>query len=111
MSLKVRSIQTGLVKAELCDKQLHCHIDSLLLEVVGEGPVAQHLKERVVIDVLSDIIQIVVFASGANTLLRVVGTLPFSHVAVRIHSAQEDGLVLVHAGIGEEQGWVIEWNG
>lgn len=32
------------------------------LEVVPERPVAQHLKERVVIHIFADILQIIVFA-------------------------------------------------
>lgn len=41
------------------------------LEVVTEGPVAQHLEERVVVHILADIVQIVVLATSADALLRV----------------------------------------
>ena len=59
------------------------------LKVVGERPVAQHLEERVMIDVLADVVQVVVLAAGANTLLRVARALPSGHLTVRIHAAQE----------------------
>ena len=45
------------------------------LKVVPVGPVSQHLKEGVVVDVFAHIVQVVVLAARANTLLTVGRTL------------------------------------
>ena len=42
--------------------------DGLLLKVVPKGPIAQHLKEGVVIHILAHIVQVIVFASSAYAL-------------------------------------------
>ena len=42
--------------------------DGLLLEIVPKGPIAQHLKEGVVIHILAHIIQVIVFASSSYAL-------------------------------------------
>ena len=134
------------------------------LEVVAKGPVAEHLKERVVVQVLADIVQVVVLAAGADAgnrndnarppqpapptsalagcaswpspplggpagrrlrrqhphapgrrgnvpLLRVGGALELAKLGVRVDGALEDGLELVHAGVGEEQRGVIVGDG
>ena len=49
--------------------------DRFLLEVVAEGPVAEHLEEGVVVGVLADVVEVVVLAAGADALLRVGGPL------------------------------------
>ena len=75
--------------------------DGLLLEVVAEGEVAQHLEEGVVARGPAHVLQVVVLAPRAHALLgggraRVVALL----------LAQEDVLELVHARVGEEEGGV-----
>ena len=69
-------------------------------EVVAEGPVAQHLEERVVVGVQAHVVEVVVLAARADALLRVrrarrqVGGLL---------GAEEVGYELVHTRVGEEQ--------
>ncbi len=46
-------------------------LDGFLLEVIAEGPVPEHLEERVVIGVEPDVIEVVVLAAGADAFLRV----------------------------------------
>lgn len=41
------------------------------LKVVPERPVAKHLEERVMISVVADYVQIVVFPTNSDTFLRV----------------------------------------
>ena len=77
------------------------------LKVVAERPVTQHLEECVVIAILADIVEIVVFATSTNTLLTVDSGLHAGHRIGLSNGAEEDGLELVHARIGEEQGGVI----
>ena len=70
--------------------------------IVAEGPVAQHLKERVMVGIPADRLQIVVFAADAQTLLRACGARvgqPFL--------AKKNVLKLHHAGVGKEQGRVF----
>eukprot|EP00959_Pyramimonas_sp_CCMP1952_P049085 1025194-Pyramimonas_sp.AAC.1 len=83
------------------------HRDGLALEVVPEGPIAQHLEEGVVIGVLAHVVQVVVLAAGADALLCVRRALQLREGAVGVSLAEEDSLELVHAGIGEEQGGVV----
>jgi len=64
------------------------------LEVISEGPRAQHLKEGVVVHVLAHVIQVVVFPAGADALLRVGGTPQPGHGVRRVNGVEEDGLEL-----------------
>lgn len=64
------------------------------LEVVPKGPGPQHLKERVVVDVLANIVKVVVFAAGTYTLLSIGGAAKLCHWMGRIDGVQEDWLEL-----------------
>ena len=80
-------------------------VDSALLEVVAERPVAEHL---------------IVLASSTNALLRVAGSLQLGKrtggvdLGVRgdceCNLSQEDGLVLIHSGIRKEKRRIVEGN-
>ena len=91
------------------DYQLPGPIDGVLLEVVAEGPIPQHLEKGVVIGVQADVIQIVVFATGPDALLGVCGpsikcrnrTGPLGDIGFSF--AQENWNELIHASIGEQQ--------
>ena len=52
----------------------HAHAIASLLEVIAEAPVAEHLEERVVVGVFAHIVEVVVFAAGADALLGVRDT-------------------------------------
>ena len=41
--------------------------------LLNRAPVAQHLEEGVVVDVLADVVEVVVLPAGAHALLRVDG--------------------------------------
>ena len=74
-------------------------VDGLALEVVAEGPVAQHLEERVVVGVQADVFEVVMLTARADALLGVGGTAGGVR-ALRL--AEEDRDELVHPGVGEE---------
>lgn len=80
----------------------------LFLEVVPKRPVPQHLEEGVMVHVLAHVVEVVVLAAGPDALLRVNSPSPLGHVAVGVSSAQEDGLELVHARVGEQQRRVVQ---
>jgi len=62
----------------------------------------------VVVHVLADVVEVVVFPAGADALLRVARALELSERLQRgVRSAEEQGLVLVHAGVGKEEGGVV----
>ncbi len=42
--------------------------NSFLLEIVPKGPVAQHLKEGVMVHILTNIIQVIMLAASTYTL-------------------------------------------
>ena len=72
-------------------------LDGLLLKVVAEGEIAQHLKERMVVGGGPDLVQV----AGAETLLAARGP---HHVRL---PAEEVVLELVHPRRGEEHGRVV----
>ena len=74
--------------------------NGFFLEVVAEGPVAEHLEEGVVVGVVADVFEVVVFTAGADALLR-VGCAGWA-VGCRL-AAEKVGHELVHPGVGEEQ--------
>ena len=51
------------------------------------------------------------FAPRPDTFLCVDGPGPLGHVAVGVHGAHEDRLVLTHTGVGEQQGGVVQRDG
>ena len=83
--------------------------ERLFLKVVAEGPVAQHFEKGVVVGVVADVLEVVVFAAGADAFLGVggagvlggAGAGPFGDVGLFV--TEEDGHELVHAGVGEEE--------
>ena len=74
--------------------------DCLFFEIIAEGPVSQHLEKGVVVGIESDILQVVVLASGADALLGVGGA---SRGIGAWGCAQEDRHELVHPGVREEK--------
>ena len=76
--------------------------DRLLLEIIAEREIAQHLEKSVMPGRAPHLLQIVVFAAGANALLGGAGA-----VIVALLAAQKGILELVHAGIREEQRRII----
>jgi hypothetical protein len=94
---------------ELVGRQLEVHgqqfpgvLQCVLLEVIAEAEVAQHLEEGVVARGVADVVQVVVLAAGANAFLARRGTAVGPLV-----EAQEHILELVHAGVGEQQRRVV----
>lgn len=49
-------------------------------------------------------------AAGTDALLGVAGAGELSERRVGADGPEEDGLELVHPGVGEEEGWVVEGN-
>jgi hypothetical protein len=87
---------------EVDGQQLPRVLQRVVLEVVAEAEVAEHLEEGVVARGVTHVLEVVVLAAGADALLRrrraAVGPLV---------EAEEDILELVHAGVGEEQRRVV----
>src|SRR3569833_1094063 len=77
-------------------------LDRILLEVVAEAEVAQHLEVGVVARGVADVLEVVVLAAGAYAALRRhragVGALVL---------AGEHVLELHHAGVGDQLGGVV----
>ena len=51
-----------------------CPSNGFLLVIVSKRPVAQHLKERVVVAIFADLFQVVVLATGTDAFLAVDGS-------------------------------------
>ncbi len=106
------ALEVGGVEAiggELADlgQELPGPVDGVLLEVVAEGPVAQHLEEGVVVAVAAYVLEVVVLTPGADALLAVDGPLEPMEGGARGGGPLKEGFELIHARIGEEQGRVI----
>jgi hypothetical protein len=78
--------------------ELPCELDGLLLEVVPEGEVAQHLEERVMTRSVADVLEVVVLARSAHALLGGGGPRVLAGLL-----AQENALELHHPCIGEQK--------
>ena len=52
-------------------QQFPAPLDSFFLEIVAEGPVAEHLEESVVVGVEADVLQVVVLAARPDAFLGV----------------------------------------
>ena len=76
--------------------------DGVLLEIVAEGEVPQHLEEGVVAIGKANVFQIVMLAARADAFLRRGGL-----VVVAFFQAEEDVLELVHARVGEQQRGIV----
>jgi hypothetical protein len=83
-------------------QELMSKFDGALLEVIAKRKVPQHLEERVVARRPPHVVQIVVLAPGADTLLRAgragVGDAPL---------LGEHVLELVHPRVREQQGGIV----
>ncbi len=79
-------------------KQFPAPFDGFFFEVVSERPVAEHLEEGVVVGVETDVLQVVVLASGSDAFLGVCGPGVWGFlVPEKIRDE------LVHPGVGEEK--------
>ena len=83
-------------------QQLPGPADGVLLEVVAKTEVAQHLEKRVMPRGVTDLIQIVVLATGAHAALARHRPRVAAFVA-----AQKHILELHHARVGEQQGRIV----
>ena len=89
-------------QAEFACEQVPGVFDRVVLEIVAEREVAQHLEERVVARGVADIVEVVVLAAGAHAFLRRRGP----DIGALL-DAGEDVLELHHPGVGEHQGRIV----
>src|SRR5947209_3111047 len=93
-----RRREASWVEPELARQELPGEGDRLRLEVVAEGEVPEHLEEGVMARGPADVLEVVVLAACPDALL--AGGR--AHV-VALLLAEEDGLELHHARVGEEE--------
>ena len=99
-----REIQTVGMNAEIifAGHPLPGELDGLLLEVVAEGKIPQHLEEGVVPGGVAHLLQVVVLSTGTNAFLR--GHRP---VVIAVLESLEHALVLHHPRVGEQQRGIV----
>ena len=83
-------------------EKLPSPVDSLGLEVIAKAPVAKHLEHGVVVGVVPNLFQVVMFSADSQALLCVYGAVECSCLV-----AEEDVLELVHSGVGKHEGGVV----
>jgi hypothetical protein len=98
LALEDRRVERFSRQRPLARQQLPGESDGVVLEVVAEGEVAEHLEERVVAQRRPDVVEVVVLAAHPHALLR----RRRARVPALL-AAQEHVLELVHPGVGEEQ--------
>lgn len=69
--LKKGCIQSSRIQLAFHSEKLPRPLNGLFLAIVTEAPISQHFKECVMINILSNIVQIVVFSTGTNAFLSV----------------------------------------
>src|SRR5216117_4049980 len=94
--------EASLIEREVAREELPRERDRLRFEVVAEREVPQHLEERVMARGVADALEVVVLAAGPDALLAgrradVVASL----------LAEEHGLELHHAGVGEQKRGIV----
>ena len=89
-------------QAEFPREEIPGVFDRVVLEIVAEREVAQHLEERVMARGVADIVEVVVLAAGAHAFLRRRGP----DIGALL-DAGEDVLELHHPGVGEHQGRIV----
>src|SRR5690606_26159492 len=90
---------------QLPGQELPGKANGVVLEIVAETEVAQHLEESMVTRRVADVFQVVVLATGADAALRSGGANIGAHFI-----AQEQVLELDHTGVGEQQGRIVGRN-
>ena len=90
------------VQPEFLGNQVPGKLDGVLLEIVAEGEVAEHLEEGVVACRIADIFEVVVLAAGPNAFLRC-----HRPVVTACLETGEQVLELHHAGVGEHQRRIV----
>ena len=104
-ALEDRGGKAILIEAHRSGEELPGERDRVFLEIVAEREVPEHLEERVMTRGQADVLEIVVFAAGADALLRRGGAVVAPGLA-----PQEHILELVHPRVGEEKGRVVLGN-
>src|SRR4029077_6714018 len=74
----------------------------VILEIIAEGKVPQHLEEGVMARGIADVFQIVMLAAGANAFLG-----RGRPAVVALFHAGEDVLELDHPGVGEHERRIV----
>ena len=92
------SVQPVRSQPEYVHEQLPGPPDGFLLEIIPERPVAQHLEERMMVRIETDLFEIVVLSGYPETFLGVHGS-----AVVPLACSKKNILELVHPGIREEQ--------
>ena len=89
-------------QAEIARQQVPGEFDRVVLEIVAEREIAEHLEERVVAGGVADIVEVVVLAACAHAFLR------RRRPDVRtLLDAGEHVLELNHAGVGEHERRIV----
>ena len=68
-SLEDRHIETLGGEVKYLRQVFPSPVNSFVLEVIPEGPVPKHLKHRVVVRIMAHLLEVVVLATDAKTLL------------------------------------------
>ena len=100
--LENRCIKTFRVDFQNIDQIFPRPIDSLLLEIITERPVSQHLEHRMMIRVQSNLFEVIVLAAHPQAFLRIGYPFIFCR-----DISQYNVFELVHSRIGKHQRGIV----
>ena len=89
-------------QAEFAREQAPGELDCIVLEIIAEGEVAEHLEKGVMAGGVADIVEVVVLAACSHAFLRGRG----ANVTAFL-DAGENVLELHHAGVGEHERRIV----
>ena len=94
--------QTVFGHVKVFGQQLPGKFNRVVFKIVAEGKIAEHFKKRMVTDVITDTVQVIVFPAGANGFLGSCGSLVRGGFVTG-----ENIFELNHARVGKHQGRVV----
>ena len=97
-TLKHGHIEIGRIQVQHIHQVLPSHVDGALLEVIAKAPVSQHLEHRVVVRIMTYLLQIVMLSAHAQALLRIR-----TAAGLRLVCTKDDVFPLVHTCIRKHQ--------
>ena len=101
ITLKNRNIQLVFGQTVHLCHQFPSPSNGILLKEIAKAPVAQHLKHGMVVVVVPNFLQIIVFPAHAQAFLRIdnpfVGCFGITQKVI---------FELIHPRVGEHEGWI-----
>ena len=95
-----RCVESMRRKSPASDNQFPCPLDGFFFEIVSERPVPEHFEKRMVIGVVADVLEVVVFSARTNAFL---GVGRARWIVGSFFDTEEIRHKRIHPRVGEQQ--------